>query len=66
MQGEFVIEYVGEIIDNSEYENRRKEHIGSYYYLTLDSERMIDARRKGKIIWAIAIHLGNLFLKFFR
>ncbi|XP_063629927.1 uncharacterized protein LOC134801315 [Cydia splendana] len=50
-QGQFVIEYVGELIDMEEFRRRmcRKHEIRdeNFYFLTLDKERMIDAGPKG-------------------
>ncbi|CAG5014243.1 unnamed protein product [Parnassius apollo] len=51
--GQFVIEYVGELIDEEEFKRRmvRKHEIRdeNYYFLTLDKERMIDAGPKGNL-----------------
>ncbi|KAL1490292.1 hypothetical protein ABEB36_013009 [Hypothenemus hampei] len=51
--GQFVIEYVGELIDSEEYQRRiRKMHEKkeeNYYFMTVDSERMIDAGHKGNL-----------------
>lgn len=50
-KGRFVIEYVGEMIDDEEYQRRlRKMHEQkeeNYYFLTIDKDRMIDAGPKG-------------------
>ncbi|XP_048486435.1 uncharacterized protein LOC105396524 [Plutella xylostella] len=52
-QGQFVIEYVGELIDIEEFKRRmkRQHHVRdeNYYYLTLDKDRMIDAGPKGNV-----------------
>ncbi|XP_061723357.1 uncharacterized protein LOC133529618 [Cydia pomonella] len=52
-QGQFVIEYVGELIDMEEFRRRmcRKHEIRdeNFYFLTLDKERMIDAGPKGNL-----------------
>ncbi|XP_030759149.1 uncharacterized protein LOC115884634 isoform X2 [Sitophilus oryzae] len=49
--GQFIIEYVGELIDSEEYQRRiRKMHAQkdeNYYFMTVDSDRMIDAGPKG-------------------
>ncbi|XP_075986422.1 uncharacterized protein LOC142983442 [Anticarsia gemmatalis] len=49
--GQFVIEYVGELIDEEEFRRRmRRKHEmrdENFYFLTLDKERMIDAGPKG-------------------
>ncbi|XP_069362911.1 uncharacterized protein [Maniola hyperantus] len=51
--GQFVIEYVGELIDEEEFRRRmrRKHEVRdeNFYYLTLDKERMIDAGPKGNL-----------------
>ncbi|CAH2237590.1 jg6296 [Pararge aegeria aegeria] len=51
--GQFVIEYVGELIDEEEFKRRmrRKQEVRdeNFYYLTLDKERMIDAGPKGNL-----------------
>ncbi|KAF5304180.1 hypothetical protein FQR65_LT08074 [Abscondita terminalis] len=52
-KGDFVIEYVGEIIDDQEYQRRiRKMHEQkdqNYYFLTIDKDRIIDAGPKGNL-----------------
>ncbi|KAK4875319.1 hypothetical protein RN001_011741 [Aquatica leii] len=52
-KGQFVIEYVGEIIDDQEYQRRiRKMHEQkdeNYYFLIIDKERIIDAGPKGNL-----------------
>ncbi|KAK0080937.1 hypothetical protein PV325_013077 [Microctonus aethiopoides] len=51
--GQFVIEYVGEVIDEAEYKrriNRKKElRNENYYFLTIDVFRTIDAEPKGNL-----------------
>lgn len=51
--GDFVIEYVGEIIDETEFQRRmtRRQEMRdeNYYFLTLDKDRMIDAGPKGNV-----------------
>lgn len=51
--GQFVIEYVGEVIDEAEYKRRlqRKMELKneSYYFLTIDQNRIIDAEPKGNL-----------------
>ncbi|XP_066584168.1 histone-lysine N-methyltransferase NSD2-like isoform X2 [Prorops nasuta] len=51
--GQFVIEYVGEIIDEAEYKQRlqRKKELKNenYYFLTIDNNRTIDAEPKGNL-----------------
>eukprot|EP01122_Echinamoeba_exundans_P010677 TRINITY_DN4048_c0_g2_i2.p1 TRINITY_DN4048_c0_g2~~TRINITY_DN4048_c0_g2_i2.p1 ORF type:complete len:613 (-),score=127.29 TRINITY_DN4048_c0_g2_i2:38-1798(-) len=51
-KGTFVIEYVGEVIDSEELEDRAETYINDkhFYFLTLDANECIDARRKGN--WA--------------
>ena len=52
-KGQFVIEYVGELITMEEYRKRMAvdQLAGqeNYYYLTIDSNRMIDAGPKGNL-----------------
>lgn len=51
--GQFVIEYVGEVIDEAEYKRRlqRKKELKdeNFYFLTIDNFRMIDAEPKGNL-----------------
>jgi SET domain-containing protein len=45
---EFIIEYVGEVLDNDLLDKRVDENPGDhFYYLTLASNRIIDASMKG-------------------
>ncbi|XP_018579140.1 uncharacterized protein LOC108917152 isoform X2 [Anoplophora glabripennis] len=50
-KGQFVIEYVGELIDSEEYQRRiqkmHQQKEENYYFLTIDKDRMIDAGPKG-------------------
>ncbi|XP_039295505.1 histone-lysine N-methyltransferase NSD2 [Nilaparvata lugens] len=52
-KGEFVIEYVGEMINELEYQRRlQKMHEANennYYFLTIDKDRMLDAGPKGNV-----------------
>ncbi|KAK5644485.1 hypothetical protein RI129_005785 [Pyrocoelia pectoralis] len=52
-KGDFVIEYVGEIIDDQEYQRRVKkmseQKDENYYFLTIDPNRIIDAGPKGNL-----------------
>ena len=52
-EGQFVIEYVGEIIDEAEYKRRlqqkKEQKNENYYFLTIDNTRMIDAEPKGNL-----------------
>lgn len=49
-EGDFVIEYVGEIIDEQECEKRIKSTFDSNsYLLTLENDKIIDASRKGNL-----------------
>lgn len=52
-KGTFVIEYVGEVIDDEEYQRRlqkkHEEKDENYYFLTIDSTRIIDAGPKGNV-----------------
>lgn len=51
-KGQFVIEYVGELIDTEEYQRRiqkmHEQKEENYYFLTIDNHRIIDAGPKGK------------------
>lgn len=53
-KGQFVIEYVGELIDEAECESRIKKMIENnetnFYFLTIDRDTIIDAGPKGN--WA--------------
>jgi hypothetical protein len=51
-QGNFIIEYVGELITMEEFKQRsndsaKKDIETNFYYMTMDSSRMIDAGPKG-------------------
>ncbi|CAG08580.1 unnamed protein product, partial [Tetraodon nigroviridis] len=52
-KGEFVIEYVGEVIDAEECQQRIKRahenHMTNFYMLTLTKDRVIDAGQKGNL-----------------
>nr|XP_023029170.1 uncharacterized protein LOC111517303 [Leptinotarsa decemlineata]XP_023029171.1 uncharacterized protein LOC111517303 [Leptinotarsa decemlineata]XP_023029172.1 uncharacterized protein LOC111517303 [Leptinotarsa decemlineata] len=52
-KGQFVVEYVGEIIDDEEYQRRiqkmHEQKEENYYFLTIDKDRMIDAGPKGNV-----------------
>ncbi|XP_071947092.1 histone-lysine N-methyltransferase NSD2-like [Antedon mediterranea] len=52
-KGDFVNEYVGELVDDEECHRRiRKDHednISNFYFLTLDKDRTIDAGPKGNM-----------------
>lgn len=52
-KGDFVIEYVGEMIDEAEYKRRlsrmHKNKDENYYFLTIDKDRMLDAGPKGNV-----------------
>ena len=52
-QGDFVIEYVGEVIDTATCQQRLHEYqaagIANYYFLTLDGSECIDASLKGNL-----------------
>uniref|UniRef100_A0A3Q2Q2A5 Nuclear receptor binding SET domain protein 3 n=1 Tax=Fundulus heteroclitus TaxID=8078 RepID=A0A3Q2Q2A5_FUNHE len=51
LQGDFVTEYVGEVIDSEECQQRIKRahenHVTNFYMLTLTKDRVIDAGPKG-------------------
>ncbi|XP_058804908.1 histone-lysine N-methyltransferase NSD2-like isoform X2 [Phymastichus coffea] len=52
-EGQFIIEYVGEIIDEAEYrlrlQQKQERKNDNYYFLTIDNNRMIDAEPKGNL-----------------
>ncbi|XP_064465828.1 histone-lysine N-methyltransferase NSD2-like [Ornithodoros turicata] len=52
-KGTFVIEYVGELIDEGECERRlaqlHQEHCTNFYFLTVERDRIIDAGPKGNL-----------------
>jgi len=52
-KGDFVVEYVGELIDHGEFLTRLKAKQDakdeSYYFLTLDNNRVIDAGPRGNL-----------------
>ncbi|XP_054168749.1 histone-lysine N-methyltransferase NSD2-like [Oppia nitens] len=52
-KGQFVIEYVGELIDEDECERRLKEmatnNESNFYFLTIDKDNIIDAGPKGNL-----------------
>ncbi|GJQ75891.1 putative histone-lysine N-methyltransferase [Trypoxylus dichotomus] len=52
-KGQFVIEYVGEMIDEQEYQRRinkmHEQKEENYYFLTIDKDRMLDAGPKGNV-----------------
>ncbi|CAG9760569.1 unnamed protein product [Ceutorhynchus assimilis] len=52
-KGQFVIEYVGEIISTEEYQRRMKNMVEkkeeNYYFMFLDADSMIDAGPKGNL-----------------
>jgi len=49
--GQFVVEYIGEVISNEECRERMKtyQYENNFYFLTLDSTECIDARMKGNL-----------------
>lgn len=52
-KGQFVVEYVGEVIDEEEFKKRMKRKHetkdNNYYFLTIDKDRIIDAGPKGNL-----------------
>jgi len=52
-KGDFVIEYVGEMIDEEEYKRRladmHERNEDNFYFLTIDKDRMLDAGPKGNV-----------------
>lgn len=51
--GEFLLEYVGEVLDPEEFENRAAEYSQDknqhYYFMSLRADAVIDATQKGKL-----------------
>ena len=52
--GDFLIEYVGELITMDKFRKRMELSIGrkeeqNYYYMSMDSQRMLDAGPRGNI-----------------
>ena len=61
-RNQFVIEYVGELIDENECNKRLKEMAArndrNFYFLTIDKDTIIDAGPKGNLArYALALHL---------
>ncbi|KAL9655428.1 hypothetical protein ABK040_016841 [Willaertia magna] len=50
-KGKFIIEYVGEVIDEKIYKQRQSEYDGErhYYFLSIAPNQIIDASRKGNV-----------------
>ncbi|VVC28087.1 Hypothetical protein CINCED_3A006750 [Cinara cedri] len=52
-EGSFVIEYVGDVIDEDEFQKRclemQRRNEQNYYFLTIDNSRMIDAGPRGNL-----------------
>jgi histone-lysine N-methyltransferase NSD2 len=73
-EGQFVIEYVGEVIDEAEYKLRLHQKMErkneNYYFLTIDNNRMIDAEPKGNLsrfmskILSISLYFNFIFFSF--
>ncbi|XP_018317828.1 probable histone-lysine N-methyltransferase CG1716 isoform X4 [Mycetomoellerius zeteki] len=53
MTGEFIMEYVGEVVDPKDFRRRAKEYSKDknrhYYFMALKSDQIIDATMKGNI-----------------
>ncbi|XP_071566986.1 uncharacterized protein Set2 isoform X2 [Temnothorax nylanderi] len=53
MAGEFIMEYVGEVVDPKDFKRRAKEYCKDknrhYYFMALKSDQIIDATMKGNI-----------------
>lgn len=60
--GEFILEYIGEVIGPDEFEERATEYSKGknphYYFMSLRADAVIDATQKGSVI----ISLCNLLL----
>lgn len=52
-RGEFLLEYVGEVLDQKEFRRRAKEYAKEknkhYYFMALKSDTVIDATSKGNV-----------------
>lgn len=52
-RGEFIMEYVGEVVDPKDFRRRAKEYSKDknrhYYFMALKSDQIIDATMKGNI-----------------
>lgn len=52
-RGEFIMEYVGEVVDPKDFKRRAKEYSKDknrhYYFMALKSDQIIDATMKGNI-----------------
>ncbi|XP_058786903.1 histone-lysine N-methyltransferase ASHH2-like isoform X1 [Vicia villosa] len=52
-KGHFIIEYVGEVLDNHAYEERQREYAlkghRHFYFMTLNGSEVIDASAKGNL-----------------
>ncbi|KAI4337862.1 hypothetical protein L6164_016231 [Bauhinia variegata] len=52
-KGQFLIEYVGEVLDNFTYEDRQREYAlkghRHFYFMALDKHEVIDASAKGNL-----------------
>jgi histone-lysine N-methyltransferase SETD2 len=48
-KGQFIIEYVGEVLDDKHYQKRMMQYDGErhYYFLSLAANQTIDASRRG-------------------
>lgn len=61
LTGEFVIEYVGELIDDEEFRRRIVEmhdvKEDNYYFLTIDKDIMIDAGPKGNLARCVHVYI---------
>lgn len=69
ISGQFVIEYVGELIDDEEFRRRIEEmhkvKEENYYFLTIDKDIMIDAGPKGNLArWGDTIAEGIICFLF--
>lgn len=52
-RGEFIMEYVGEVVDPKDFRRRAKEYSKDknkhYYFMALKSDQIIDATMKGNV-----------------
>lgn len=61
--GEFILEYVGEVLDPEEFEKRAAEYSKDknqhYYFMSLRADAVIDATRKGTRFFIIIRYYNN-------
>lgn len=57
--GQFIIEYVGEVLEEEEYQKRKDFYLASgtrhYYFMNIGNGEVIDACRKVPGMWLLAV-----------